>query len=99
MYQEADIGPIVVSHKDTIKNNKFMNPNMSLPDRIVRIALALLVAYLYYAGVITGTLGIVLLVGAAIFLLTSLINYCPLYSVLGLRRWEKRRDAAGDAGK
>ena len=61
-----------------------MKKNMGGVDRIVRLVIAALVAVLYFAEVITGTLGIVLLVVAVIFFLTSLVSFCPLYAPFGL---------------
>jgi hypothetical protein len=61
-----------------------MKKNMGSADKIVRILLALLAAYLYYAGIVTGTLGIVLIVVAAVFVLTSLVSFCPLYAIFGI---------------
>jgi hypothetical protein len=61
-----------------------MQKNMGSADRIIRIILAALVAYLYYNKTITGTFGIVLLVLAGVFVLTSLISFCPLYKLVGL---------------
>lgn len=58
---------------------------MGSADRIVRILIALLAAYLYYAGIVTGTWGIVLIVVSVIFLLTSAVGFCPLYAVFGIR--------------
>lgn len=52
-------------------------------DKMVRVLIAAIIAYLYFTGVVTGTLGVVLLVAAAVFVLTSLINFCPLYTVFG----------------
>lgn len=49
-------------------------------DRIFRILLALLIAFLYLSKEITGTLGIVLLILAGILALTSFISFCPLYA-------------------
>ncbi len=54
-------------------------------DRIVRIAIALIIAVLFLTGQITGALSIILLALAAIFLLTSLVNFCPLYSLIGIK--------------
>ena len=62
-----------------------MKKNMSSTDGIIRIVLAALFAVLYFTNVITGTIGVVLMVAAAIFLLTGLVNFCPLYAALGLR--------------
>lgn len=56
-----------------------MKRNMSNTDRIIRVILAALFAYLYFGGVVTGTLGIVLVVLGAVFLLTSIVAFCPLY--------------------
>jgi len=61
-----------------------MKRNMGNADRFIRILLALVFAYLYFGEIITGTWGIVLLVLGGIFVLTSLIGYCPLYSLVGL---------------
>ena len=61
-----------------------MNRNMSNLDRIIRFVLAAVFAYLYFGGIVTGTLGIILLVAGAIFLLTSLVGFCPLYALFKL---------------
>lgn len=58
-------------------------------DKAVRIVIALIIAILFYANVITGTLGIVLLVLAGVFVATSLINFCPLYSIFGVSTCKK----------
>ena len=56
-----------------------MKSNMSNLDRIVRLALAAVFAYLYFGGIVTGAFGIVLLVLAGVFTLTSIVAFCPLY--------------------
>ena len=61
-----------------------MKKNMGSADRIIRVAVALIVTVLYFTGTVTGTLGIVLLVLAGIFLATSVISFCPLYAPFGL---------------
>jgi hypothetical protein len=57
-----------------------MKRNMSNTDRIVRVIIAALFAYLYFGGIVTGTLGIILVVLGAVFLLTSVVAFCPLYA-------------------
>lgn len=57
-----------------------MKRNMSNTDRIVRVIIAALFAYLYFSGVVTGGLGIVLVVLGGVFLLTSVMAFCPLYA-------------------
>ena len=61
-----------------------MTRNMSNLDRMVRIAIAAIVAILYFTNVIGGTLAIVLGVVAIIFLATSAVNFCPLYRIFGI---------------
>jgi fatty acid desaturase len=56
-----------------------MKRNMSNTDRIIRVVLAALFAYLYFSGIVGGTWGIVLLVLAGVFVLTSIIAFCPIY--------------------
>lgn len=57
---------------------------MGNADRAVRIILAIVIAVLYFTNVISGTLGLVLLVLAAVFVLTSLVSFCPLYALVGI---------------
>jgi len=66
-----------------------MKPNMGTTDKIIRIAIAALVVVLYFTHVISGTLGIVLLALAAVFVLTSLISFCPLYLPFGINTGKK----------
>ena len=61
-----------------------MKKNMGSIDRIIRIALAVLVAVLYFTNVIGGTLAIILGILALIFLVTSLYGVCPLYMPFGI---------------
>ena len=56
---------------------------MGKSDRLIRIAFSAVMATLFLSGVIEGTLGIVLVIFAAVFLLTSFIRFCPLYSLFG----------------
>ncbi|MEZ4933074.1 MAG: DUF2892 domain-containing protein [Saprospiraceae bacterium] len=61
-----------------------MKKNMGSADRIIRVILAIIFAALYFTGTVTGTLGVVLLVFGAVFLLTSLVSFCPLYAPFGI---------------
>ena len=61
-----------------------MKKNMGNADRIIRVLLAAVFAYLYFSGTVTGIPGIVLVVLGGVFLLTSLVSFCPLYSLIGL---------------
>jgi hypothetical protein len=62
-----------------------MKSNMGRVDRIIRVILAAVVAVLFFTEVITGTLGIVLLVLAGVLLLTSLFGTCLLYLPFKIR--------------
>ena len=62
-----------------------MKKNMGNADRIIRVILAIVITVLYFTGILEGTLGIVLMVLAAIFLATSLVGFCPLYLPFGIR--------------
>lgn len=57
---------------------------MGTADKIIRLIIAAVLAFLFYNGTITGTLGIVAVVAAAVFALTSLVSFCPLYTLLGI---------------
>lgn len=60
-----------------------MKRNMSNVDRIIRVLIAGLFAYLYFSGIVTGTLGLVLVILAVVFVMTSLVSFCPLYTIFG----------------
>jgi hypothetical protein len=61
-----------------------MKKNMGTSDRVIRFIIAALIGVLYYTGTISGTLGIVLLVLAGVFVLTSFVSFCPLYLPFGI---------------
>jgi hypothetical protein len=61
-----------------------MKTNVGTIDKVIRIAMAIVFAVLYFTGTVTGTLGIVLLVLGGVFLLTSLMGTCPIYSLVGI---------------
>ena len=61
-----------------------MKRNMSSADRVIRIVLALVFAGLYFGGIVTGTVGIILLVLGGVFLATATLNWCGIYALVGL---------------
>ena len=61
-----------------------MKKNMGNTDRIIRLTAAVLFAALYFTNTVIGIAGIILLVFAGVFVVTSLIGFCPLYTLLGL---------------
>ena len=68
-----------------------MKTNMGIIDRAIRIVIALVFIGLYFANVVTGTFGIVLLVLAGVFILTSLVSFCPLYWPFGISTQGKKK--------
>lgn len=62
-----------------------MKKNMGTTDRLVRSLIAIVAIYLYFSGAVSATLGLVLIAVAAIFLLTSLVSFCPLYTIFGIK--------------
>ncbi len=68
-----------------------MKLNMSSTDRIARLFIVAIVATLYFTGTVTGILGYVLLAVGAIFLLTSIVGSCPLYTLFGISTCKKKK--------
>ena len=66
-----------------------MKANMGNTDKGIRIVAAIVAAVLYFTGTVTGIPGIILLVVAGIFLLTSFISFCPIYKLLGISTKKK----------
>jgi len=66
-----------------------MKKNMSVLDRVLRTTLAVIVGILYFTGQLTGTAAIILGVFAVIFLATSSVGFCPVYTVLGMSTLKK----------
>ncbi|HEY5918314.1 MAG TPA: DUF2892 domain-containing protein [Chryseolinea sp.] len=67
-----------------------MKKNMGSADRVVRVTIAFVIIGLYVSGAIPGTLGIVLIALSGMFVITSLVGVCPLYSPLGITTLRKK---------
>lgn len=63
---------------------------MGSADKVIRIAIAVVIALLYYAHIISGTAAIVLGILAVIFVLTSLVSFCPLYLPFGINTCKRK---------
>jgi len=61
-----------------------MKKNLGTTDKVIRILAAVVVIVLYFTNVISGTLAIVLLITAALLILTSFISFCPIYWPFGI---------------
>lgn len=71
-----------------------MKHNISTADRIIRVIIAVIIAILYLNNAIPTSWGITFLMISFVFALTSLVNFCPLYTLLGIKRWEKKSKAS-----
>jgi uncharacterized membrane protein YccC len=70
-----------------------MKKNMGNSDRAIRLVIALAVAILYFSQILTGTVGLILMIAAGIFFFTSMISFCPLYAPFGISTCRvKKRD-------
>lgn len=61
-----------------------MTKNMGGTDKAIRLVIAAIIAILYITDTISGTLAIILGIFAIIFALTSLVSFCPLYTLVGI---------------
>ena len=61
-----------------------MKKNMGAVDKVIRILVAVVFVILFFANVISGILGITLMVLAVVFVLTSVVSFCPLYWPFGI---------------
>lgn len=68
-----------------------MKKNLGNADRIIRLCIAGILALLWFQNIITGTWGIVALAVAAVFVLTSLVSWCPLYAMFGIKSTQKKQ--------
>jgi len=66
-----------------------MKKNMGSYDKLIRLFVAIVLIILYYNGVLKDTLGIIALVLALVFTITSLISFCPLYAIFGIKTCKK----------
>ena len=71
-----------------------MKSNMSSTDRIGRVIFAVLVVLLWVMEIISGTVATTLLIVGAIFVATSAMGFCPLYTLFGLNT-KKSAERAG----
>ena len=66
-----------------------MKTNMGTTDKFIRVLIGILIAILYYMEIISGMTAIIILALGIVFLITSLIGFCPLYTIFGIRTTKK----------
>ncbi|HOX77320.1 MAG TPA: DUF2892 domain-containing protein [Bacteroidales bacterium] len=66
-----------------------MKKNMGSADKVIRLLLAAVIILLFILNVVSGILGYVLLAFAFIFIVTSMVSFCPLYTIFGIKTCKK----------
>ena len=68
-----------------------MKKNMGPLDKAIRVIVALIVLALYFTGVISGWVAIILGIFAVVFILTSIISFCPLYTLFNINTCKTKK--------
>lgn len=66
---------------------------MNMPDKLIRVLIAVAFAALYFTSTVSGNLGLILLIIGAILLSTVFINFCPLYHYMGISTKKKKEES------
>ena len=61
-----------------------MKKNMGGLDKVIRVVLAIVAGLLVYFEVVNGPLAYILLTIIGVFVITSLVGFCPLYGIFGI---------------
>jgi hypothetical protein len=67
-----------------------MKKNMGNTDKLVRLVIAAVVLTLVLLNVIDGLFAIIMLVLSGVFVLTSLVSFCPLYTLVGANTCKRK---------
>ncbi len=67
-----------------------MKKNMGALDKSLRVLAAIFIALLYYLDILNGMVAYVLMAVAIVFLITSFVNFCPLYAILGVNTCKRK---------
>ncbi|WP_405296107.1 DUF2892 domain-containing protein [Algibacter sp. Ld11] len=67
-----------------------MKKNIGPTDKAIRVLAGIAIALFYYFNIISGTLALILMTVAVILLITSFINFCPLYSIFKISSIKKK---------
>ncbi len=67
-----------------------MERNVSDIDRIARAFVAAVFVYLFFSHTVTGVLGVVLLVLAAVFVFSAVMSFCPVYRLFHMSTFNKK---------
>lgn len=68
-----------------------MKKNVGNTDKIIRLIIAAILAVLYFSGTVTGTIGIVMAIVAGVLVMTTIVSFCGLYTILGISTCKVKR--------
>lgn len=86
-YQLSLLKRLIIQHSS---KQKIMKTNVGGTDKLIRLVIAVIFVVLYLTGVVSGTLGYVLLGLAVVFVLTALVSFCPLYIPFKINTGKKK---------
>lgn len=66
-----------------------MKMNMGFVDRLIRVVIAVLIAVAYFSNQMSGTFAVVVMIIAAVLLITAFVGFCPLYKPFGISTRKK----------
>lgn len=69
-----------------------MNKNIGQTDKSIRIIIAIVIGILIYMEILTGTLAYIFLAVSAVLVITSFINFCPIYALFGINSCKKKKE-------
>lgn len=69
-----------------------MRKNIGTADRIIRLVVAAFLAVVIIAGLVKGVVAVILGAIAVIFVITALVGFCGLYTLLGIGTRGKGQD-------
>ncbi len=70
-----------------------MKANIGSSDKLIRLGLAIVLIILFYKGVFNETVGIIGLLIALLLTTTSLLNFCPLYTIFKINTTKKKEES------
>lgn len=69
-----------------------MKTNMGGLDKIIRVSLAVVAGLLVYFEVVDDILAYILLTLIGVFVITSLVGFCPLYGIFGINSCGRKKN-------
>lgn len=73
-----------------------MKTNVGTADRMIRLVLGVVLVVLFFSETVTGTSGFVLMTAGIVFVVTSIVGFCPLYSLVGFNTCPTKKHNASN---